>query len=382
MAPDRPFHVMQVVYSLAHGGSERLACNLARAVRSSRIRTSVCATTHGGPLAATLAAEGIPSHVIGRRPGIDARVAVELFRLFRRERVDVVQTHHLGQLFYSVMGARLNGAALIHVEHDRFSLAGPRAGRMLRALAPFCRRVVAVGDELREFLVRDLGLSDRRTTVIRNGVDPDQYSPVVRRTREALGLPLDGRLIGHVARLSEEKDQGALLRAFSGVLRSYPDARLVLVGDGPCRTELEQIARTLGIGARVHFLGARGDVDEILPHLDMFVFCSVREGLPLAVLEAMACARPVVATAVGDVPGIVQHQITGLTLAPGDAGALGACMETMLADPEGARAMGHAARRLVAERYGFAATVARYRELYDSVLASRGRHPTAATSRA
>lgn len=370
---NRPRHLMQVVYSLLQGGSERLACDLAIRLDPSWIRSSICALAFGGPLADTLRQAAIPFRIAGCGPGREWRMIPKLYRLFRAERVDLVQTHHIKQLVYSGLGARLAGAKLIHVEHDSWSLRAPRAQRLLRALAPLCYRIVVVGDAIRDFLVREVGLPAAQVSVIPNGVDMTRYRPQPTLTREALGLPARGRLVGHVARLEAEKDQETLLRAFCTVLTSHAAVRLVLVGEGSRRAELQELAGSLGIAERVHFLGPRADVADLLPHLDAFVLSSLHEGLPLAILEAMACARPVVATAVGEIPQVIRHGVTGLTVPLGNPAALAAAISAVLDGPEWAAAMGRSARQLIEERFSLAGAVARYQSLYDALLPPAGK---------
>jgi len=364
---DRPLHVMQVVHSLVRGGSERVACDLAMRLDRSRVRSSVCALDVGGPLAAELEAAGIAAHVTGRRPGRDARLIGTLYRLFRREQVDVVQTHHLTQLIYGALGARLAGATLVHVEHETFSLRSARARRRLRALSFFCDRVVAVGEAIRDFLVGEVRIARPRVALIRNGIDLARYRPGRRDFRRRIGLPVTERWIGQIARLEEEKDQATLLRAFASVRARHADTRLVLVGDGSLRASLEELARGLGVEAAVSFLGARSDVADLLPELDVFVLSSIREGLPLALLEAMACGVPVVATAIGNVPRVVRDGVNGDLVPPADERALAAAVGRTLDSPDRASALGAAARAWVAQEYGLDATVRRYQELYDEL---------------
>jgi len=364
---DRPLHVMQVVHSLVRGGSERVACDLAMRLDRSRVRSSVCALDVGGPLAAELEAAGIAAHVTGRRPGRDARLIGTLYRLFRREQVDVVQTHHLTQLIYGALGARLAGATLVHVEHETFSLRSARARRRLRALSFFCDRVVAVGEEIRDFLVGEVRIARSRVALIRNGIDLARYRPGRRDFRRRIGLPVTERWIGQIARLEEEKDQATLLRAFASVRARHADTRLVLVGDGSLRASLEELARGLGVDAAVSFLGARSDVADLLPELDVFVLSSIREGLPLALLEAMACGVPVVATAIGNIPRVVRDGENGDLVPPADERALAAAVGRTLDSPDRASALGAAARAWVAQEYGLDATVRRYQELYDEL---------------
>lgn len=362
------WHLMQVVYSLLHGGSERLAYDLAARLDAAQVRSSICALTTGGPLAETLACAGIPYRVLQCPPGRRWRMLVRLHRLFREQQVDIVQTHHVKQLAYSGLGARLAGARLVHVEHDCSSLRAPRARRCLRHLAPLCHRIVVVGEVIRDFLVSDVGLSASQISVIPNGVDLARYRPEPVLSRGMLGLPSSGRLIGHVGRLEIEKDHGTLLGAFAIVAYRCADARLVIVGDGSQRSELQHAAYALGLATRVHFLGLRDDVAELLPHLDVFVLSSRNEGLPFALLEAMACARPVVATSVGEIPRVIQHEVSGLTVSPGDPKTLANALTAVLDNRPLATAMGATARHLVEERYSLTRVISQYEDVYRSLF--------------
>jgi sugar transferase (PEP-CTERM/EpsH1 system associated) len=363
---DPRIHVAQVVLSLARGGSESLARDVAVTLDSARFRSSVYALDEGGPLDLDLQAAGVPVHLVGRRPGFDWRLVPRLYRLFRRERVTVVQTHHLAPLIYGALAARLAGAILIHVEHERFTFAHPTARRRLRRLARLCHRIVVVGEDIRDYFVERVGIPAAKLVVIENGVDTRRFPTTPRQSRAALGLPAEDRLIGHVARLDPAKDQATLLAAFQTLAQTHSGVRLVLVGDGALRANLEELAQTLGIAKIVTFLGARSDVAELLPHFDAFALSSVNEGLPVALLEAMAAGRPVAATAVGEIPALLGRD-AGLCVPPGKPGALAEALGLLLERPEQGATMGAAARRRVEERFDLRATVRRYEAVYASL---------------
>ena len=363
----RPIHVAQVLYSFLQGGSECLAANLATRFDPELATSSVYALTHDGPLRPQLQASGVACRFFARRPGIDWSLFGRLYRTFAHERVDVVLTHHLGQLVYAAPAGRLAGARIIHVEHDSHSARPPRARRQLRILAAVCHRVVAVGSGVRDFLVEQVGIPSSRVETIPNGVDTRLFRPEARRTKLDLGLPDDGLLVGHVGRLVPAKDHATLLEAFRRVLIAQPSSRLVLVGEGSLRSSLEARAREFGIQARVHWLGGRADVADILPHLDVFVLSSVLEGVPLAVLEAMAAARPVVSTRVGDVDRLIVDGRTGLLVAPGHPGALGEAVTALLGDPGFARRLGQDARVAIEHGFSLDQTVRAYERLLMSL---------------
>jgi glycosyltransferase involved in cell wall biosynthesis len=366
-------HVMQVTYSLARGGSEQLAVAIARAGVERGFRMSICGLHSGGELEETLRSAGVDGHVIGRSPGMQPRIIGRLASLFRRERVNVVMTHHLGQLLYSAVGARLAGARLLHVEHEFYTLMSMKARRQLRTAGRLAERVVGVSDEVVRFLVDEVGLPATKVGLIRNGVDLSRFAPPAGRAPRPSGVPAGRPVVGTVGRLAPEKDHGTLIAAFGRIVASLPDAVLVIVGDGPARAEIESLVDRGGLRDSVRLLGDRFDVAALLPAIDVFVLSSVNEGLPLALLEALACARPVVVTDVGGVGGVVGKGEGGVLVPQRDPEAIARAVVGLLRDPAAAARMGAEGRRIVEERYDVTATIEAYLNLY------RGSVPAAAT---
>jgi len=351
---------MQVTHSLAVGGSEQLAAAIAGAGAQHQIRMSICALNCGGGLEASLRNAGVSTHVIGRRSGIQPAVIVGLAKLFRREKVTVVLTHHLGQLLYSAIGARLAGARLLHVEHEFYTLASIRAKRLLRLAGGLAERVIGVTDEVVRFLLDEVRLPSPKVSLIRNGVDTSRFRPPASHEREALGIPPGRPIIGTVGRLDPAKDHRTLIAAFRAIVTVAPDVVLVIIGEGPMRFGLERDVKQHGLGESVRFLGERFDVPTLLPSLDVFVLSSVNEGLPLALLEAMACARPVVVTDVGGVAGVVNKGRAGVVVAPGDVDGIARAVIGLLRDPVRAAELGAAGRMVVEQHYDLRSTIDNY----------------------
>jgi glycosyltransferase involved in cell wall biosynthesis len=353
-------HVMQVVHALSAGGSEMLAGAIAAAGIAEGLRMSVCALHGGGALEPLLRSCGVTPHAIGRSDGFQPRVFARMYALFRRERVSVVLTHHLGQLYYSAPGARLAGCRLIHVEHEYYTLASPKAQRRLRMAAHLAERVVGVSEEVVEYLVHDVGVPRAKVALIRNGVDSERFAPPTGRERAALGVPPGVPIVGTVGRLDPVKDHGTLLSAFRRVLETLPHARLVIIGDGETRSDLEMQIALYGLQHRVLLLGERLDVASLVPGFDVFVLSSINEGLSLALLEAMACARPVVVTDVGAAAAVVGDGRAGLVVAPKDPDVLAAALTRLLTERDTAWRLGATARQLIQQRYDLRETVAAY----------------------
>lgn len=366
MAPeaDRMLRVMQVVYSFAIGGSEMVARDIALGLVKAGWPAGVCALEYDGPLRAELGARGVDTVVIDKRGGEFVGPMFRLWKAFRAFRPDVVHTHHLYELFYAWPGALLGGARIIHTEHEFHSLQDGRAQRRLRRLSAMCHGVTAVNEDTAAYLRDEVGIPGRKVVTIGNGIDVDRFQGC-GDVRASLGIDPSCPVVGMVARLEAPKNHPLLLRAFARVMGQFPEARLLLVGDGRRREELEGLAMSLGIRDRALFVGARRDLPELLASMDVVALISDREGLPVAMLEAMAAGRPVVATDVGGIGAVVRPGATGLLVPAGDEVALAASLAGLIGDRELARRMGENGRTLVKERYAFDRVMGQYLSLYS-----------------
>jgi glycosyltransferase involved in cell wall biosynthesis len=213
---------------------------------------------------------------------------------------------------------------------------------------------------------------------IYNGVDQDRFRPLPEPALDLLPdgfAPPGSFLVGTVGRLAEVKDQVTLIRAFARLLAEQPDAgraaRLVIVGDGPMRGRLQDCIRQEGVQGSVWLAGDRDDVPRLLGSLDLFVLPSLGEGISNTILEAMACALPVIATRVGGNPELVEEGVSGTLVPPGDAGALSDAMAGYLLDPSLGKRHGGEALTRVVRRFRWERCVAEYLDVYDGLLGRR-----------
>jgi glycosyltransferase involved in cell wall biosynthesis len=221
-----------------------------------------------------------------------------------------------------------------------------------------------------ELLAHRIG-SPERLLVMPLGLELDRFLTCEARRgelRAELGLDGGASIVGIVARLVPIKAHETFLEAAATLAAEVPGSHFLVVGDGERRQELVALADRLGLGARVHFLGWRRDLDRVYADLDLVVLTSRNEGSPVSLIEAMAAARPVVATRVGGVPDLVEDGVTGCLAVPGDASALARDMEALLVDPTRRRAMGLAGRRRVAAAFGAERLVADMDRLYTTLL--------------
>lgn len=364
-------HVAHVLSSFGMGGQERVAFDLA--VSQLRAGWEVTALSLApppdGPLAAEFAAAGARVERVARpRPGVDPVLIVRLARWLRSNGVKLVHTHNRMALIYGAPAARLAGAAVVHTKHGNNPRGGTRlvagnlAGRLVHAF-------VAVSEETAAFARKRREVDERRLRVITNGIELSRFHPdpaARERVRAELGIPADAWVVGTVGRVAAEKNHSRLVRAVAPLLG--PGARLIVAGDGPLLPPLRELAGSLGITPFAHLLGVRRDVPAVLPALDVFAMSSDTEGLPLVVLEAMATGLPVVSTAVGGIPNVVDEGQTGLLVPPADEQALRDRLARLKDDPAESRAMGARARDAAVTRYSAERMQRDYLELYAHVL--------------
>lgn len=363
-------HVMQLIFRLAPGGAERLALTtLEKAAES--IRGSVCGLFgHTGPLVAELEQRRMPwfgLDIIGRSrlPGI-----MRLAALLHRQRVDVLHVQAAYLLQWAAPAAWLSGTRLVYTEHSSHTFeTQPRMRQLVRWIAPFLGGMSCVTERLRQYMTEGMGIAPQRLRLIRNGVDMERFSPhgPVAPLPERWGK--DAAVIGNVARFCEAKDHPGLLHAFNEVRNTHPGARLLLVGDGECRPQAESLCETLALGDTVHFTGTRQDVPALLRAMTVFVLSSRHEGMPVAVLEAMACGVPVVTTDVGGIGELVRDGETARIVPPCNPQALADALRWMLDHPAERMAMRDRALAMVRARCGDEVMVRGYLDLYGIIAA-------------
>jgi len=365
-------HVVHILSSFNMGGQERVAFDLAVSqLRAGwRVTALSLAPPPDGPLADEFRAAGVTVDRVARpRPGVDPMLVVRLARWLRAHHVDLVHTHNRMSLIYGAPAGRLAGAKVVHTKHGN----NPKGGTRLVAgnfSGRFVNAFVAVSPETAEFARKRHEVDERRLLVIPNGIELGRFHPAPAardRVRRELGIDAGAWVIGTVGRIAPEKNQALLVQAMAPLLG--PATRLVIAGDGPLLAALTERVAALGVTGFVHLLGARKDVPDLLNALDAFALSSDTEGLPLVVPEAMATGLPVISTAVGGVPSVIEDGQTGFLVARGDEQALRDRAAALRADPAASRAIGDRARAAAIARFSAERMQRDYLELYGRVLA-------------
>jgi glycosyltransferase involved in cell wall biosynthesis len=360
-------HVLQVVLSLTPGGTERLVLEICRRT-APEFRSTVCCLDDEGAWAAELRNDGVEVIALRREPGFRPGVGRRIAQVAADRGIRLAHCHQYSPFVYGRIAAwRTPALKLIYTEHGRLSDAPPSWKRRMvnPVLSRFDGTAVAVSHELRDYMV-EARFARERLQVIHNGIDPGRLPTADERAAARRHLGLDGsRFVAMtVARLDPVKDLVGMLDAFARVRVHVPDAKLVVVGDGPERQRIEQRAAKADLKGSIVMTGYRADVRALLPAADLYASSSISEGVSITILEAMAAGLPVVATAVGGTPEVLRNGAGG-TLVPARAPEkLAAAILALAKDPGRRATLGADARRRLETAFTIDRMVGEYARLY------------------
>lgn len=381
---DRRPLVMHLVYRFDIGGLENGMVNLINRLPEGSFRHVVVALTEVVPdFARRIQRPDVEYLSLHKAPGHGIRLYLRLLQLFRHRRPAIVHTRNLAALEMQVPAWLARVPVRIHGEHGRdvSDLDGTsrRYQRLRRAYAPFVGRYVALSQDLAGYLRGPVGISAARIDQIYNGVDTARFAPTADGPTPIAGCPFAEPahwLVGTVGRMQTVKNQILLARAFARALAIEPAlrdrARLVLVGDGPLRAQVQAMLCESGLADLAWLPGERDDVAHVMRGLNCFVLPSLAEGISNTILEAMATGLPVIATDVGGNAELVAHRRTGCIVPSSDEEAMAQALVRVYKDPQGSAAMAAAARAEVLRRFSLESMVAAYQDLYDRQLAAAG----------
>ncbi len=358
------------------GGSERFLRSLLAGLDRGRFRVDLvqlCAPAdgqHASPRdAQRRGREGEFWPVTAAYGPAGLRCYAALRRRVQRGDYDIIQSQHeKSDLLCALLPRGPTGVTRLSNRRDSGFQKSPALRAAFRLINARFDWVLAPSRALIDGLQHDEGVSPQRCRHLPNGVDSERFAPwpAERRhlARLELNLPAEAFVFGCVARLVPVKRHRDMIEAFAKLAGERADTRLLLIGSGKCEAALREQVQQAGLGAQVQFLGERRDVDQLLPLLDAFVLCSATEGMSNALLEAMACGLPVIATAVGGNPETLQDHLNGLLVPAAEPLQLAAAMRRLLRDRPFARDCGRRSLQRVEQHYSVSAMVAQYEALY------------------
>jgi len=375
-SPVTPHHVAHVIGTLRTGGAEKQLVNYLLAADRTTFRHTVLCLTARGEFADIVEKAGIPVRVLDVRYRRLPADLIALARWLRREKVRIIHTHMHGSAFWGRLAGMLARVpVLVTTEHGKENWKGPVRIAADRLLSRWTFRHIAVSRDTVAIRTRREKIAADKILLVPNGVpipDLEQAPETNRRLRAELGIA-EGRLVlGTVGRIVDAKAYPDLLDAVDRLRESYPDICWLQVGEGPLRDELAAEVKARGLEDNVLMAGRRDDIGDLLAVMDVWVMSSIREGLPVSLLEAMAASRPIVATSVGGIPDAVANGTSALLVPPSEPEAMAAAVGKLLAEPGLAADLGSSARRRAIDEYGIDSVVRRIEDVYREGLEVRG----------
>lgn len=378
MSDFRAIRVVTMIDRLAPSGAEIFASRVAAELDPEGFERILCVTRPSPEqLVRELEDRGVRVLQLGRRSRLDVWRWRPLVSLIRRERIDVLHSHKFGSNLWASLVALVTRVPVFVAHEHTWSYEGQWLRRFLdrRVVSRVADVVLTVSEADRRRMIELEGVDPAKVSYLPSGVGPHEPQGL-RRVREELGLGAGTPIVGTVCGLRAQKALDVLVRAAMPLANEVPGVQVLILGEGPERRPLEELIGELGLGAVVTLLGAwpHEEVADFVEALDVAVSSSDFEGMPLAVMEFMAAGKPVVATAVGGVPDLIEDGVHGLLVPPRRPVELAAALAELLRDPERRRALGEAGRERQRRDFDFPRMVraleGRYRELVGGAISS------------
>jgi len=316
---------------------------------------------------------GIESTIFECRGEFDLKLILSVRNFIKRNNIDIVQTHGYKSNFYAVWATLFENVPLIATCHPwiKISRRVKMYAKLDRVLLRKFDRIVAISEEVKQEIL-NAGIPDKKIATIDNGINVGRFEKQFdqKKIRKQFDIPMTSTVIGTVGRLSFEKGHNILLEAAEKIIKKYPATFFIIAGDGKLKDELKRKAKQLKIEKHLILPGLINDIPGLLSILDIFVLPSLTEGLPMALLEAMAAKKPVVAARVGSIPKLIVPDETGLLVEPGDVSSLAKSIIELLTGKNKAARLAENGYRIIVAKFSSEAMARKYMNIYDMLLNS------------
>ena len=370
-----PLKVLHLISSRGLYGAERIIINLTAATDRRRFIPCMAllqaANSPNSEFVEAVRRKQASIHIISCRKWIDLEAMKQIRRLIRQECIDIVHCHEMKGRLYGLLATIGTKARIITTNHNWIgsSFIVTCFESLDAFYIRFFPKIIAVSPEVHELMSR-YQIPDKRIEVVINGIDMNEFRKNKAQghmIRKEFDIDRNSKLIGTFGRISPEKGQKYFVDAAVRVLKAFPEAQFLVVGDGFNEKEIKEYTARLGIANRLIFAGFRKDISKFYSALDLFVLPSIREGTPMVLLEAMSAGVPVVATQVGGVGHIIQNGENGLLVSPANSIELGAAIVRLLRNPTEANKLAKNALCTISEKYSSLKMADKYMKLYTQI---------------
>lgn len=376
---EEKINILHIYQNSKIGGIQQQILSIVRMYDREKFNPMVCCFGPKMELGKEIEKAGIDFVALNRQRynKFSVGIILDLYRLMKERNIHVLRTHKYRANLYGRIAGKLAGVpVIIASEHNIYR--DEKEKRLIRRvtnklLSMVTDKMVTVSDAIKNDILRYDRVSPSKIMALHNGVDTERFKPGVnfRDMRNQFALSKDDVVIGFVGRLVNSKGLNYLIEAVA-LLKNSSNVKLLIVGDGSLMEELKQMAKDKGLEESVIFTGLRRDITDILSSIDIFVLSSIKEGFPNSLLEAMAMGKPIVATAVGGIPEVIDHGTNGLLVKPADVEGLQSALKLLIDDRLMAKNIGLAARDFIVKNYSITATVRKWETLYCQILQSKG----------
>lgn len=360
--------VLFVLNSFGTGGSERIVLDLCRGLDRC-VYEPVVVSLYGGKLIGEFSKINVWNRCLDKKVGIDLTLMLRLSRIIREHEIDVVNAHHFSPFIHACLGSFLNHRPLLYTDHTINEIQKiPLYWRIMGTfLLKRCYGVIGISKGCSKQLQDTFHVPRHKTFTILNAIDMSRFEVNIdcQEKKKSLDICNDEKVIGCVGNLREQKNQADLLKAFKIIREHIPNTRLLLIGEGPMKEQLQSLSIKLGISNCVTFLGARLDAAELYQVMDVYCLSSHYEGLPLTILEAMASKLPVVGTDVVGINDVIVHGENGMLVKPNNPQGIAETIVFLLRNGKVAERLGYNSHQYVREQHNMVSWLKTYEALFS-----------------
>jgi len=373
MSEQGKIRILHLVEDLKVGGLENVFASIVLGLDKTKYQSQVWCLAQGGDVATELIGKGVAVWILGEKSYYNPLRVLHLARLIRVEKFHIIHAHgYFAGTFGRMAGIIAHVPIIIAHVHSAYHEYALRNLVIENILSRFTDRVVCVSKAVQRFVVETERIREDKTCLIYNAaciIPPDGNIETILQKREQLGIDKQDVVITILASLTPNKGHRVLLDAFAQVAKKHPHIKLLIVGTGPLMEKLRDITSHLGVASKVIFAGRRRDIAPLLQLSDISLLPSItREGLGVALIEAMSMGLPLIGTKVGGIPEVIAHNVNGLLVSPGDSHELAAAMDTLVQDGEMRKQMGGRGKEIYEEKFTMSKMMGLVETLYDELL--------------